>query len=56
MSIILQIVATSQNFTSLFCHEANTGTMTGAFATLKVANLSAVQFHNGSLGFFFNIL
>lgn len=53
MSIILQIVATSQNFASLFCHEANTGTMTGAFATLKVANLSAVQFHNGSLGFFF---
>lgn len=56
LSIVLQMVATSQTFTSLFCHEVNTGTMTGAFVTLKVANLSAVQFHNGNLGWFFNIL
>lgn len=52
MSVVLQIVATFQTFTSLFHHEANAGTMTGASVTLKVANLCAVQFHNGHLDFF----
>lgn len=52
MSVVLQIVATFQPFTSLFHHEANAGTMTGASVTLKVANLCAVQFHNGHLDFF----
>lgn len=51
LSIALQTVATSQTFASLFHHEANTGTMTGAFVTLKVVNLTVEQFHSANLVF-----